>query len=446
MVQSFSAQSQLPLPWPVLAQAYFLRYPNPFAQHVLSVDVIDRRIIHRPTPPTTDTPTTTPPSATTSSIPVLHTSRILLKKGTLPRWAPKGLIKSAESWVLEVTEVDLETPRIPMQTNVSFNANDVSRNVNAEEQDRPARQMRTWTRNLDHTTVLAVAESLTFTENSLQKIEPGSAINGAQKFPNVPRSTHCLTGAHITSDVGVLWKRIEKFGLKRFMAHMETSRQGLLHAASQMSPASGSTTDRPYPPPALPPPSTAFTRMREALRPPWLDGLPPAPSIARVRQTMRERYARLKEEGWMGGSGRREREEGMKRWREELRERLVRFRQWRPASSSGAAAAKSDSGEAGIKAGSVAAQSSPSEISDAPTQRVPRSSAAGDPREQGATTTTQNRLETASAASSASSVSPSSPPFHRADSQSHDEPIETQRERLAKLMHEVRSGKPLARE
>lgn len=230
MVQSFSAQSQLPLPWPVLAQAYFLRYPNPFAQHVLSVDVIDRRIIHRPSPPshTAETPTTTSSNAATSSIPVLHTSRILLKKGTLPRWAPKGLIKSAESWVLEVTEVDLETPRIPMQTNVSFNANDVSRNVNAEEQDRPARQMRTWTRNLDHTTVLAVAESLTFTEDSLQKTEPGSAINRARNFSNVPRSTHCLTGAHITSDVGVLWKRIEKFGLKRFMAHMETVSWGLL--------------------------------------------------------------------------------------------------------------------------------------------------------------------------------------------------------------------------
>lgn len=223
--------------------------------------------------------------------------------------------------------------------------------------------------------------------------------------------------------------------------HSTQSRQGLLHAASQMSPASGSTTDRPYPPPALPPPSTAFTRMREALRPPWLDGLPPAPSIARVRQTMRKRYARLKEEGWMGGSGRREREEGMKRWREELRERLVRFRQWRPASSSGAAAAKSGSGEAGINAGSVAGQSSPSEISDVPTQRVPRSLAASDLREQGATTTTQNRLETASVASS-----PASPASHRAGSQSHDEPIETQRERLAKLMHEVRSGKPLARE
>lgn len=224
MVQNFSVQSQLPLPWPVLAQAYFLRYPNPFAQHVLSVDVIDRRIIHRPSPPshTAETPTTAPPSATTPSIPVLHTSRILLKKGTLPRWAPKGLIKSAESWVLEVTEVDLETPRVPMQTNVSFNANDASRNVNAEEQDRPARQMRTWTRNLDHTTVLAVAESLTFTEDSMKNTEPSATLSPTQSLLSAPRSTHCLTGAHITSDVGVLWKRIEKFGLKRFMAHMET--------------------------------------------------------------------------------------------------------------------------------------------------------------------------------------------------------------------------------
>lgn len=148
----------------------------------------------------------------------------------------------------------------------------------------------------------------------------------------------------------------------------------------------------------------------------------------------------------MGGSGRREREEGMKRWREELRERLVRFRQWRPASSSQDAVRKGDSGEADVRAGSIAAQSSPSEMTDVPTQPLPRSSNADPSPEKGTITAAQNRAAPSSQASPAPPALPSSPASHRADSQSHDEPIETQRERLAKLMHEVRSGKPLARE
>lgn len=202
MVQTYSHHSTVPLPFSLLAPAYFLRYPNPFATHVLSVDVLDRLIVQR------------------GETPVLLTSRLLLKKGTLPRWAPRGLIKNAESWVLEVSEVDLEPA----------NAAGVDANA-AQSSASSSRQMRTWTRNLDHTTVLAVAEGLTFTE--LLRADPkgkqrewnGSSDQGSSSSSSAAAgepSTHCLTSAHITSDVSVIWKRIEKFGLKRFMAHMDT--------------------------------------------------------------------------------------------------------------------------------------------------------------------------------------------------------------------------------
>lgn len=193
MVQTYSAESSFDLPWSVLAHAYLLRYPNPFAKHVLSLDVLDRRILHRnPQDP-----------------PVLLTSRLLLKRGTLPSWAPRGLIKNAESWVLEVTEVDLEPSADPPRR----------------------RQMRTWTRNLDHTTVLAVAESMTFTEGADAEAAAISDFKGKSREPSTaatsaadqsPIQTHCITSAHITSNVSVLWKRIEKFGLKRFKAHIDT--------------------------------------------------------------------------------------------------------------------------------------------------------------------------------------------------------------------------------
>jgi hypothetical protein len=65
--------------------AFFLRYPNPYASHVISCDVISREFT---------------PSGS------LLTTRLILKKATLPRWAPKGIISRSESWILEESEVD----------------------------------------------------------------------------------------------------------------------------------------------------------------------------------------------------------------------------------------------------------------------------------------------------------------------------------------------------
>lgn len=107
----------------------------------------------------------------------------------------------------------------------------------------------------------------------------------------------------------------------------------------------------------------------------------------------------IKEEGLLGYTGRREREEAMMRWREELGERLVRFRQWRgdtlgPIEEDASWRAKS---------------SWSTRIGDAET------SAQGDhppPQRQGG---------------------------HRQGAE--DESIEVQRERLARLLHEARTGR-----
>lgn len=80
-----------PPPTPLLA--FFLRYPNPFARHVLSVDVLSRRV-----------------NPVTGQI---HTTRLILKRGILPKWATRWLPSSATSggrgldaWVLEESVVD----------------------------------------------------------------------------------------------------------------------------------------------------------------------------------------------------------------------------------------------------------------------------------------------------------------------------------------------------
>jgi hypothetical protein len=63
------------------------------------------------------------------------TTRLLLKRGVLPRWAPKGIISRAESWVVEESEVD------PM-----------------------GRTVRCVTKNLEFTKVMQVEESVTLSQ------------------------------------------------------------------------------------------------------------------------------------------------------------------------------------------------------------------------------------------------------------------------------------------
>ena len=80
--------------FPAVTLAYFLRYPNPYAKHVLSTDVIDRYL-----DPITQR---------------LHTTRLHLKKSKVPagilKFVPKGLAGpggASQSYVLERSTVDI---------------------------------------------------------------------------------------------------------------------------------------------------------------------------------------------------------------------------------------------------------------------------------------------------------------------------------------------------
>lgn len=97
-----------------MALAYFLRYPNPYASHILSCDVISRNITAEGS---------------------LRTSRLILKRGILPKWAPRGIISRAESWVIEESEVNPS-----------------------------GKVVKCVTRNLDHVKVLQIVESVVLKE------------------------------------------------------------------------------------------------------------------------------------------------------------------------------------------------------------------------------------------------------------------------------------------
>ncbi|KAM6498382.1 PRELI-like family domain containing protein [Amanita muscaria] len=146
-------------PWSIVSLAFFLRYPNPYASHVVSCDVISR--------------VQTPSGS-------LVTTRLILKRGALPRWAPQGIVSRAESWVLEESEVDPE-----------------------------AKTVRCRTRNLDHVKVMQVEESILFRQTPEGK-------------------TLQTTEARIRSGFGWgLTKRIETHGLNRFKANVQRSREGV---------------------------------------------------------------------------------------------------------------------------------------------------------------------------------------------------------------------------
>ncbi|KAI0343995.1 MSF1-domain-containing protein [Trametopsis cervina] len=167
-------------PWSIVSLAFFLRYPNPYASHVASCDVISR---------------TFTPSGT------LVTTRLILKRGSLPKWAPRGLMSKAESWILEESEVD------PVNGVV-----------------------RCTTKNLDHVKVMRVEEHVTFHRTSDNK-------------------TLQQTEAKFKSNFGWgLTKRLESHSLEKFKANVMRSREGvslilnLIRQARQQPMGMGSTS------------------------------------------------------------------------------------------------------------------------------------------------------------------------------------------------------------
>lgn len=160
MVLHHIDHSIIPHPFAQVCQAYTLRYPNPFSPHVISSDVLRREwdSEHR----------------------ILHTTRLLLKRGTLPTWAPRGIIEKSETWVLEESQLDVLQGKL-----------DVS------------------SRNLDHRKVIEVIETL--------EVRARGEVS------------HATTSAQVTSSWGfhLLRNRIEHYGVSRFQRQTKNARLGL---------------------------------------------------------------------------------------------------------------------------------------------------------------------------------------------------------------------------
>ncbi|KAJ9099886.1 hypothetical protein QFC21_003891 [Naganishia friedmannii] len=158
--------------------AFYLRYPNPFASHVLSCDVISRDI-----------------DSDTGSI---STQRLILKKGIVPRWARTWLENfgmmgggGLEAWVLEESEVwvDPESGEL---------------------------RLKSMTRNISHKKLMHVTE--------------GTELESAAPFRGTYQHTTALISSNFGSDSRLssfARGRIENWGAARFEGNSERARQGM---------------------------------------------------------------------------------------------------------------------------------------------------------------------------------------------------------------------------
>ena len=135
MVKFYESSFNYDFPFPAVSLAYFLRYPNPYATHVLSTDVIDRHI-----DPSTNR---------------LSTTRLHLKKSKIPstllRLLPKGILGSSadagQSYILEKSVIDVKEG-----------------------------WMTTESRNLEWTGILSVVEKQFYRRPSLEDSAPQRSI------------------------------------------------------------------------------------------------------------------------------------------------------------------------------------------------------------------------------------------------------------------------------
>ncbi len=154
-----------------MSLAFFLRYPNPFASHVISCDVISREFS---------------PSGS------LLTTRLILKTGTLPRWAPKGIISRSGIWIVEESEVDPQ-----------------------------GKVVRCLTRNLEHVKAMQVLETQTFSQVGEGCVDFFS-VSPTLVSSLFQRKTLQTTEAQIVSGFGWgLTRQIENYGLARFRKNVQ---------------------------------------------------------------------------------------------------------------------------------------------------------------------------------------------------------------------------------
>ncbi|KNZ45967.1 hypothetical protein VP01_765g4 [Puccinia sorghi] len=201
MVLSHLDELVFPHPFRFVCQAFTLRYPNPFAPHVITADTLERRW--------------------DAESGVLRSIRLVLKRGTLPSWAPRGILEKSETWVLEESTINVLEGTMTLSN-----------------------------RNLDHRRVMEVIEKTSI--RALGEV------------------TEASTYVQVTSSWGfyAIRRRIEQYGISRFQRQSRNSRHGLQLIIQLLRPSSPLrepllNAERINYPPSLVPASPLKSRLRE---------------------------------------------------------------------------------------------------------------------------------------------------------------------------------------
>ncbi|KAI9027697.1 PRELI domain-containing protein 1, mitochondrial [Hyaloraphidium curvatum] len=163
MPQRFSTSYEYGHPWALVTRGVWAKYPNPQASHVLSADVLDRRV------------------AADGS---LHTLRLLVKTNHMPAWGAALFKVAMHGYILEQSVVDPRT-----------------------------RTMTTTTKNITHTTLMEVTEWST--------LRPDDSGSGTRV------DVEALVSCTLRTGGSFLRSRVEAFGVQRFEKNVGKARVGM---------------------------------------------------------------------------------------------------------------------------------------------------------------------------------------------------------------------------
>ncbi|GAA5864698.1 hypothetical protein JCM3774_006046 [Rhodotorula dairenensis] len=294
MVLTSETSHTFPIPFPYIVLAHNQRYPSPYGRHILSSDVISRSF-H----PDTN---------------VLRTTRLVLKRGKVPRWAPRVIQKIDTTWVLEESEIEMGLVEPDGSTPVrNYAAPSSSSSGGGDGQDPSEagtgsaaaaammvppsgikRELRTRSRNIDRTEFMEVFEWQVF-----------------RPLPEDTLATEVNTLSRVTSEFG-FWPvshRIEAFGLSKLPRSIEGARLGLQLVADLIlrpSTSSAFLSSGPLNPyPFDPVPSAFSLRIRARLdeaRTKWAEhehGI--SAEEAELREIAESERAESRRRGWRYG-------------------------------------------------------------------------------------------------------------------------------------------------
>ncbi|GEQ68117.1 hypothetical protein JCM33374_g1784 [Metschnikowia sp. JCM 33374] len=166
MVQIFNSSQFFDFDFRTTSVAYLNRYPNPYAKHVLSSDTLECYV---------DTQGR------------LHTTRLVVKKGSLPDFIKPFLGQSLESWVIEKSIIDVSQQKV-----LAYSA------------------------NVDHRRFVKVQEFLTYD------------CSGG--------STNLKVNVRFSSNFFGLKRKIEQWSRDRFTRNLSDHRDGFMYVMNRCKP------------------------------------------------------------------------------------------------------------------------------------------------------------------------------------------------------------------